>query len=486
MLTRIQDSNMMISFIKKIFSIARAKNINSIHVYRNTFANNMLHTHANCLIKNNVSCQYDAMSRVLLQQFVAVASLITCSCKVVLDNPACPEIAIGLKYFPMKYRRYGKTGLNLSAFTFGAMRICFDETKVIGADRDRAEANAIETMRKALELGINHIDTARDYGNSERLIGMGLEELGRDNFYITTKLDAAKSYDETSSHIDESLERMKIDRIDILDAHGINTTEKLNSATSPDGCIKAMQDARDDGKVAHIAFSTHSGPELIIKTLETGLFEAVSLHYYITYRRNAAAVEKAKELDMGVLILSPSEKSGLLYRPTSELSDVCDPVTPLVLNHRWMLSNPGVSTVTIGAANPEEFEAHMAGVDCPDELSDEDLAAVERWELAEKQLLGDKRCTICFKCMPCPQNVAIPEILRLRNLACAFDMIEFGKMRYNLLGCADDWFPGEKSDMCNQCGDCLPKCPEKLDIPELLRETEEILKDMPRKRLWDK
>ncbi len=374
--------------------------------------------------------------------------------------------------------------MKISVFTFGAMRIPFDESKVTGAERDKAEANAVNTMRKAMELGINHIDTARDYGNSERLVGMGLKELGRNKFYITTKINAVSSYDDTKRNIDEALEKMGIDRIDILDAHGINTDEKLQSATSPNGGVKAMQEARDEGKVAHIAFSSHAGPELLTRTLETGLFETVSLHYYLSYRRNASAVDKAKELDVGVLILSPSEKCGMLYKPTPELSEVCDPVTPLALNHRWMLSNSGVSTLAIGAANPEEFDAHMPGIDDTDELTAEEQAAVQRWEQTETETLGDKRCTICFKCMPCPENVAIPEILRLRNLACAFDMTEFGKMRYNLLGDGGDWFPGEQSDKCTQCGECLPKCPEKLDIPALLAETEQILKAEPKKRLW--
>lgn len=364
------------------------------------------------------------------------------------------------------------------------MRIPFDESKVKGKDRDKAEENAVATMRRAKELGINHLDTALAYGNSERLVGLGLKELGTDSFYITTKIGTKYSYDETSRLIDECLERMGLDHIDVIDVHGINTPEKLKKMHEPDSCLKAMQKARDEGKVSHIAFSSHGGPRLLTDAIETGYFEAASLHYFITYRRNASAVEKARENDMGVLILSPSEKCGMLYKPTDELLEVCEPITPLVLNHRFMLSNPAVSTVTIGAAKPEEFDDHMAGADGPDELTDEEQAALERWYREEREVLGDTLCTVCFKCLPCHEGVAIPEILRLRNLAKAFNMTEFGKMRYNLLGDGEDWFPGEKADKCTNCGECLPRCPQKLDITRLLAETANILKDKPRKRLW--
>ena len=96
----------------------------------------------------------------------------------------------------MYYRRYGKTGLEVPALTFGAMRIPFREDKVTAGERVRKEANAVATMRRALELGMTHVDTARGYGNSERLVGLGLKELGRDRFVVTTKVSAGRSRDE--------------------------------------------------------------------------------------------------------------------------------------------------------------------------------------------------------------------------------------------------------------------------------------------------
>ena len=385
----------------------------------------------------------------------------------------------------MQYRRYGRTNLEISVLTFGAMRVPFNEEQASKEERASAEENAVATMCKALDLGVNHVDTARGYGNSERLIGLGLKELGRDKFHVTTKIPIQESREEAKKHIDEALERMCIDRIDVLDLHGINTLEIMRIATDPKGCVAAVQDAIDEGKVGHAAFSSHAGPDVIVPAMETGLFDAVSLHHWWTLPKNAESVARAKELDIGILILSPAEKGGLLFRPTPELKEVCKPFTPLGLTHRWMLAQEGVTTLSVGAANPGEFEAHLAALAGLEHcLSGEETAALSKWFQAEKAALGNSRCTLCNKCMPCPQDVAIPQILRLRNLMKAFNLTEFGKMRYNLLGEGGDWFPGQKSDKCNSCGECLPRCPEKLQIPELLAETHDILTGEQKKRLW--
>lgn len=375
----------------------------------------------------------------------------------------------------MRYRRFGKTGLQLSVFSLGTMRYL------------ASEETAIQTVQQAIDFGINHLETARGYGNSEKYLGAALQSipLDRNQLYLTSKIPPMADADQMERLIDQSLERIGVDYLDCLAIHGLNTPEQLAWVEAPRGCMQAVDRAVSDRRVRHVGFSTHAPLEMILRAIATDLFEFVNLHYYFFNQRNEAAVAAASQKDMGVFIISPADKGGMLYTPPQTLVDLCQPLTPLGLTYRFLLSDPRITTLSVGAANPAELEVPLQLADADGALSVSESATLDRLEAHAAQVLATDRCSQCYQCLPCPESINIPEVLRLRNLAVAYNMTEFGQYRYRMFENAGHWFPGRKANRCTDCGDCLPRCPEQLNIPALLRDTHDQLNGAARRRLWE-
>ncbi|MBN1491472.1 MAG: aldo/keto reductase [Phycisphaerae bacterium] len=373
----------------------------------------------------------------------------------------------------MQYRRFGKTELPLSIFSLGLMRYMND-------DPDRSA----EVVHRAVKLGINHLETARGYGTSEKLLNHALQGLDRTSVYVTTKVRPEKTYDAFMRQFDESMSQIGIDYLDNLDLHGINNAEKLAWAVDEKETWRAVTKLLDDGTVGHIGFSTHGMLETILDAINTRLFESVNLHYYWFMQRNAPAVRRAAELDMGVFIISPNEKGGMLFQPTEKLVELAAPFHPMNLAQRWLLAQPEVHTLSLGAAVCGDLDQHLVVADDVGPLSPEEETALARWEQQYRAALGGDFCTHCHECLPCPAGVGIPDILRLRNMKVAFDMHAYATFRYNLLDGSYDWFHGHPGDHCTECGECLPRCPERLGIPRLVFDAHDLLKSKPGRRLW--
>jgi predicted aldo/keto reductase-like oxidoreductase len=368
------------------------------------------------------------------------------------------------------YRRFGQTEMMLSQITMGCMQIPGSPEEV-----------AVETVERAVALGINHLETARSYGSSEALLGKALKRVlrrvPRDQVFITTKIGPSSNVDQFRRNFDASQELLGIEYLDNLDFHGAGSLDAVRPAMSANGCLGYVRRLQAEGRVRHLGFSTHGYPKGVMELVNTREFASINLHYYYFYRGLRGVVERAALLDMGVFIISPSSQGGRLHRPTPQLSEACRPLHPVTFNQMWLLTQPEVHTLSCGPARPDHLDLHLGAADYDPAgpqraVFERVLANVER---AYRERLGDSFCTVCNACLPCPENINIPGILNWRNMSVAFAMDDYARGRYSRVGEGGAWVLGVKGNRCTKCGDCLPRCPESLDIPALLWDTHERL-----------
>ncbi|MGL5942378.1 MAG: aldo/keto reductase [Waterburya sp.] len=390
----------------------------------------------------------------------------------------------------MQYRRFGRTELQMPVFSCGGMRYQYKWQDLpqsqIPIDNQR---NLEATINRAFELGINHIETARGYGTSEMQLGHIVSQLPREKLIFQTKVSPKPDPVEFRRQFQQSLNFCQLEYVDLLGIHGINNEETLHDAIRPGGCFDEAKKLQAEGKVRHIGFSTHGSKAIIIKTIETGKFDYLNLHWYYINQGNWQAIEAAQRQDMGVFIISPSDKGGHLYNPPPKLVELCQPLSPMVFNDLFCLSHPQVHTLSLGAARPFDFEEHIKVLPLLDQAEQILPPIIERLEREAIAVLGKDWFDNWQVGLPShentPGNVNISVILWLRNLALAYDMIEYGQARYNLLNNGSHWFPGAKADKVSQLNlqSCLAKSPFAEVIPSLLVETDRLLGGAAVKRL---
>ena len=400
----------------------------------------------------------------------------------------------------MLYRRFGRTELSMPVFSCGGMRYqqSWDDLK-LDVVEDENQRNLEATIRRALELGINHIETARGYGTSERQLGLILPTLPRDEIIVQTKIAPDADPEKFRANCLDSFERLGLDHVDLLGLHGINTYELHWHSVRPGGCLDVARQLQAEGRVRHIGFSTHGELPQILATIEAGDFDYVNLHWYYIFQRNWPAVAAATQRDMGVFIISPADKGGMLYRPSAKLAKLCEPLHPIVFNCLFCLRRPEVHTLSLGASCPSDFDIQMSSLPLVDEIQQHLPAIEQRLESAVGEVLGD-RLDMPWQLWPWRQELPdweaspgymnIRIMLWLRILARAFDMIEYGRMRYNLLGNGEHWFPGLSAEHLaaiptEKLAKAVAKSPHADQIGGWLRETHELLGGAEVQRLSD-
>jgi len=377
----------------------------------------------------------------------------------------------------MQYRTFGRLNWKPSALGFGAMRL-----PVIDKDPARIdEPEATRMIRYAIDHGVNYVDTAYPYHRqtSELFLGRALQDGYRERVKLATKMPCwlIKTADDFDRYLAEQLERLQTDHIDFYLLHGLNggrwpTLRDLDVLRWAEGAIA-------DGRIGHLGFSFHDQYEVfqeIIDASDLWTLCQIQLNYMdVEHQAGLKGLRYAAAKGMAVVIMEPIRGGRLSNHVPPTVQAIWDdaPIqrTPAEWALQWVWNLPEVSLLLSGMSTMAHVKENVESAERsgPGTMSDEELAVIARVREAYEALCPIP-CTDCKYCLPCPSGVNIPRVFEIYN-----DLIMFGDERGAQMAYNNFMNEDERANLCIECGECLEKCPQGIEIPEWLARAHEAL-----------
>ncbi|MFA5646252.1 MAG: aldo/keto reductase [Candidatus Ratteibacteria bacterium] len=368
----------------------------------------------------------------------------------------------------MEQAIFGNSGKKVSRLGFGAMRLPLLPDKTVDFDY------AIPMLQYAFEHGVTFFDTHHFYlnGQSEEALGRALSSYPRNEYILQTKVGMYHDYKESQiwDLLETALKKMKTEYIDFYLSHSLTWETHLKFRKL---FLKVTDKAIAQGLIKHRGFSVHDSPENIEKLILTGDFSSITLQYNLLDRKNEKAISLAKEKGLGVSVMGPVA-GGMLGEASGTVESFASTHTmsTAALALKFVASNPSVHVALSGMSAMEQVVENCALFSDSPRLDPSELLTLNNMFEERKKLL-DLYCTGCSYCMPCPNNVSIPGIFHLYNLAHALGISKKATARYRSISVE------QNADACIACGVCLPKCPQKIDIPKRLAEVAKYFSEQP-------
>ncbi len=368
----------------------------------------------------------------------------------------------------MQYRNFGKVDFHPSALGFGAMRL-----PTIDNDSKKIdEKKAIELIRYAVDNGVNYIDTAWPYHgeNSENLVGKAIKNGYRQKVKIATKLPSwlIKEPEDMDRYLNKQLEKLEIEQIDFYLIHAFNKEywAKLKEL----GLFSWIPQAQKSGRIKYIGFSFHDNLDLFKEIVDYYNWDFCQIQYNYLNREHQAGMEGLKyaaNRGLGVVIMEPLLGGRLAEKQPDVIQDIFDNSqvkrTPADWALQWLWNQPEVSLVLSGMSNLQQVKENIesASKSGNNKLSEQELAVINK--VTDKyQEINPINCTGCEYCMPCPNGINIPWNMSNYNTAHAFNRYKESKKWY------DGWDDKAKAAACISCNICESRCPQQLEISQLM------------------
>ncbi len=328
----------------------------------------------------------------------------------------------------MQFRQLGRTGLNVSVIGMGGIPV------------QRIDAQeAVSIIEEAIAQGVNFIDTARAYTDSEIKFGQVLPRY-KDKVIAATK-SMARTKDEMAQDIDRSLRALRLDYIDLYQIHNVKDEISLKTVLEPGGALEALKEAQLNGKIGYIGITGHI-PAVLVKAIGTGEFDTVQFPFNpVETSGSVELIPLTKQLNIGTIAMKPFAGGA---------------ITKTILSLRYILEQ-GFSTVIPGMDTLAQVKENVRAGEQTESLTEDQMSEI----LAEAATLGETFCRRCEYCQPCPRGIDIPMVFLLNGYWTRYGLKQWAVERYKPLKV--------KASECIECGECEEKCPYQLPIRKLLR-----------------